>query len=176
MHARTTLPAVLLVLAAATGGCSSDSNDKADSSACKTALQRNFEDAQTELAAGGEPETKDMPAECIGVDTATLKRYTGEITKEWLASDDADKAVTDAFQDAFGDGVPVPDVTESASTAPQISDDCRAWIKDELLDSSETIDATPGYNACGDLSSEQLDQAVDDVTNELIEQGATPGS
>lgn len=61
--------------------------------------------------------------------------------------------------------------TESAAAEPQpsasLSPECRTWIKSELLDSTGEIEATPGYEACGDLSEEELDAAIEQVTEEL---------
>ncbi|MFJ8931561.1 hypothetical protein ACIRLA_33760 [Streptomyces sp. NPDC102364] len=68
---------------------------------------------------------------------------------------------------------PAPTPTAAAATEP-LPADCRAWIEDELLDASETIDAGPGSEACGHLSETELDEAIDTVTDDLIEQGATP--
>ena len=48
-----------------------------------------------------------------------------------------------------------------------MSDECRAWIRSELLDGSEGIDATAGYGVCGDLSDSELQAAIDEVTEEL---------
>jgi hypothetical protein len=54
-----------------------------------------------------------------------------------------------------------------ASPSVSVSPECRTWIKAELLDDSEEIDATPGYNACGGLSDDELQAAIDQVTEEL---------
>jgi transcription elongation factor len=55
-----------------------------------------------------------------------------------------------------------------------ITAECRAWIEGELLDSTDNIDATAGQAVCGDLSDEEMDQAIDDVTNDLMAEGAEP--
>ncbi|MFF5842134.1 hypothetical protein ACFY74_11775 [Streptomyces massasporeus] len=68
---------------------------------------------------------------------------------------------------------PAPTVVASTPASPEappsvnVSPECRTWIKAELLDDSEEIDATPGYNACGDLSDDELQTAIDQVTEEL---------
>lgn len=54
------------------------------------------------------------------------------------------------------------------ATERSLSPECRAWIKSELLDSTETIDAAPGYAACGDLSDEELQAAIDEVAGDLL--------
>ncbi|MFI2632612.1 hypothetical protein ACH5A2_19770 [Streptomyces collinus] len=78
-------------------------------------------------------------------------------------------------RDDDGDGssaAPAPTVsaTVGPSTSVTVSPECRTWIKAELLDDSEEIDATPGYNACGDLSEDELQAAIDQVTEELSAQ------
>lgn len=167
MRTRTVLPAVLLALAAGVTACSGTSDTEASTAACKEALAKQLHEASQSGKKGS------RPAACTGIDTKTLENLVGEVTEEWMDSDDADKVVNDALEDAFGDGIPVPDVTEPQPTAAGISDECRAWIEDELLDSSEDVDGTAGYGVCSDLSDEELDQAIEDVTNDLIEQGAT---
>ncbi|MFI8301549.1 hypothetical protein ACIGCZ_37205 [Streptomyces nigra] len=57
--------------------------------------------------------------------------------------------------------------TPEPSTSAPVSEECRAWIRTELLDDSEKIDATAGYGACGDLSDDELQAAIDEVTEEL---------
>lgn len=107
MRTRTALPAALLALAAATAACGSDTDPEAGPTACREALAEQLRDATTDGEKGG------RPAACEGLDTKTLQDLVGEVTTEWLASDDADKAATDALQDAFGDGIPVSEITES---------------------------------------------------------------
>lgn len=104
------------------------------------------------------------------------KKRTGLI---WLAV-----ASVAAF--AIGGGAAVltkddgPDRTESASAAEpttsspsateaEVSDECRAWVKAELMDGREAIDAATGYGACGDLTSEQWDAVTEDVTKEITD-------
>ncbi|HEY9353664.1 MAG TPA: hypothetical protein VIP28_10450 [Nocardioides sp.] len=48
-----------------------------------------------------------------------------------------------------------------------MSEACRAWIRSELLDDSERIDATAGYGVCGDMSEAEFQAAIDEVTAEL---------
>jgi len=59
--------------------------------------------------------------------------------------------------------VPSPTPSPSLSVSPE----CRTWIKAELLDSTDDIDAGPGFRACGDLSDAELQAAIDQVTEEL---------
>lgn len=54
-----------------------------------------------------------------------------------------------------------------ASPSASLSPECRTWIKSELLDSTETIEAAPGVEACGYLSDAELAAAIDEVTAEL---------
>jgi hypothetical protein len=68
------------------------------------------------------------------------------------------------------DPAPAVSATVGPSTSVTVSPECRTWIKAELLDDSEEIDATPGYNACGDLSEDELQAAIDQVTEELSAQ------
>lgn len=172
MHARRAAISVLLTLAATTTACSgnSDSSTEASPTACKEVLAKQLDDAIQDGKKGG------RPAACEGIDSQTLERLVGEVTTEWLDSGDADKAFTDALDSAFGDGIPVPEITETEAGTTEISDDCRTWIETELLDSSDSIDATPGYNACGGMSDAELDAAIEEVTNDLLEQDATPAS
>jgi hypothetical protein len=159
MHARTAACAALLALAAFTAGCSDgDDGAFADEPGCRKALAVQLEDA---MAKGDDAPEGKQPAACVGISTKTLKKITGELMAEQLG-----KSLASAL----------PSATESTeSTEPTgITDDCRAWIEDELLDSSTSIDATPGYNACGHMSDAELDAAIEAVTNDLIEQDATP--
>lgn len=145
MRTRHALAAITLAALAATGatGCGSDA--KADPKACKAAMQKDFDKA---MAAGDKAKDSDRPAACDGIDDKTVQRYAAEITNNRL-SDAAESAV--------------PDTTET----PDITPECRAWIEKELRDSSDTIDATSGEDACGYLAPDELDQAIDEVTNDL---------
>jgi hypothetical protein len=145
MRTHTALAAATITLLTLTG-CSSDT--KADPAACKTAMTKQLSDA---IAAGDKAEQGKRPAACNGVDDKTLQRIAGEVTTE-----QAGKAVDDAIESAAPEATTVP-----------ISDECHAWIKAELQDTSDDIDAEAGNAVCGDLTSEEMDQAIEDVTNEL---------
>lgn len=151
MRTRTTTTAAAAAILLALTGCSSDS--KPDIAACKTAMVKQVDQA---MAAGEEAVEGTRPAACDGVDDKTLERLATEITA----------AKTAEF---FGD---TPEETAEAG-AGQPSADCRAWIETELL-SSGSIDAASGADVCGDLTDEELDQAIKDVTNDLTNEGATP--
>ena len=71
---------------------------------------------------------------------------------------------------------PSPTVSIAPSSTPPsgISAPCRAWIETELLDSSDNIDATSGAAVCGDMSEDELNQAIDEVTDDLMAKGAAP--
>ncbi|MFE6483376.1 hypothetical protein ACFVGN_10640 [Streptomyces sp. NPDC057757] len=167
MHARTAATVALLALAALTAGCSGDSGTLASPAACKKALAAQLQEAMDSGKKGSQPEA------CQGLDAKTLEEVTGQVTADWLKSDDADQAFTDAMRDAFGDGIPVPEPTEPAEpTSAGIPVDCRAWLEDELLDPTDDIDATAGSSACSGLTDEEMNQAVEELTNDLIEQGA----
>ncbi|MFE3381913.1 hypothetical protein [Streptomyces anulatus] len=145
MRTRTaTLTAAVILLAFT--GCSSD--DKPDTAACKTAMAKQLDQA---IADGDQAKEGQRPAACDGVDTKTLERITGELT-----ADKVGEVVDDAFTDAAG----------------QPSPECRSWIEGELLGSGD-IDAASGVDVCGDLTDEELDQAIEDVTNDLTNEGAT---
>lgn len=62
--------------------------------------------------------------------------------------------------------------TQAPAAAVTVSPACRAWIAGELQDASESIDATAGHTACGDLTEAEFDQAVDEVTGELLASAA----
>ncbi|MGW3742144.1 hypothetical protein ACWD62_16320 [Streptomyces sp. NPDC005146] len=168
-HAIATITAGLLL--ATLTGCSSDS--KADPAACKTAMSKAFDDT---IAAGNKSKKSERAAACDGVDDETVQRIAAE-----LISERAGKAAEDTLESAAPEATPesaAPEATpESAApeaTTVKLSDECRAWIEDALLDTSGDIDATAGYGVCGDMSQEELAQAAEDVTAELIKQGATP--
>ncbi|MFE3387339.1 hypothetical protein [Streptomyces anulatus] len=97
------------------------------------------------IAADEEAADSKRPAACDEVDDKTLQRLAGEIT-------------TDKTGKFFGD------TAEGAAGQP--SADCQAWIETELLSSGD-IDAASGADACGDLTDAQLDQAIEDVNNDL---------
>ncbi|MFB7219353.1 hypothetical protein [Streptomyces sp. NPDC056227] len=152
MRTRTTTVAITAGLLLATLTACGSSDTKADPVACKAAMAKQLDKA---VADGDKAKPGTRPGACNGVDDKTAQRIAGE-----LASEQAGKAVGDALESAAPDATTVP-----------ISDECRAWIKAELLDSSDGIDAASGQAVCGDLSDEEMDQAIEDVTNELT---ATP--
>ncbi|MGW3692181.1 hypothetical protein [Streptomyces sp. NPDC005125] len=159
-HAIATITAGLLL--ATLTGCSSDS--KADPAACKTAMSKAFDDT---IAAGNKSKKSERAAACDGVDDETVQRIAAE-----LISERAGKAAEDTLESAAPEATPESAAPEA--TTVKLSDECRAWIEDALLDTSGDIDATAGYGVCGDMSQEELAQAAEDVTADLIKQGATP--
>ncbi|MFJ8871078.1 hypothetical protein ACIRD6_35665 [Streptomyces sp. NPDC102473] len=148
MRTTTAVLATAGILFALTG-CSSDT---ADPTACKAAMSKQADEA---IAAGEAAEEGQRPQACEGVDAETLQRIAGE-----LISEQASKAAEDALPSA-------------EPTPAGITDECRAWIEDELLDASDAIDGTAGNSVCGDLTDAEMDQAIEDVTNSLTEQGGT---
>lgn len=144
MRTRTTAALIAAGLLLTLTACGSDS--KPDIAACKTAMGKQVDEA---MAAGEEAVEGTRPAACDGVDDKTLERLAGEITA----------AKTAEF---FGD---TPEETTEAA-AGQPSADCLAWIETELL-SSGSIDAASGADVCGDLTDDELDRAIEDVTNDL---------
>ncbi|MFJ1808532.1 MULTISPECIES: hypothetical protein [unclassified Streptomyces] len=166
MNTRAAACAALLALAALTG-CSDTDSGSGNVAACKTAMAKQLEQGVAARSNGSPMPTGSRPPACNGVDDATLQRLTGEVTTEWMDSDQADKVAEDALKSATP--VPVP-------TGPDISADCRAWIESELLDSTDTIDATSGSTACDGMTDAELDAAIEAVTNDLATQGATPAS
>ncbi|MFE1926520.1 hypothetical protein ACFW91_28665 [Streptomyces asoensis] len=157
MKTRITACAALLALAALTG-CSDSNSDSGDVAACKTAMTKQFEEAIAARSSGTPQPSGTRPAACAGVDDATLTRLTGEVTTEWANSDQAAKVAEDALSSA---------APAAGPTEPEIPAACRAWIETELLDSSDTIDATAGSSACGGMSDAELDAAIEAVTNDL---------
>jgi hypothetical protein len=149
MHARRAACTALLALAVLTAGCSSHSTAKADIAACKTAMRKQLQDA---VAAGSSATPGSRPSQCDGVDAKTLQKLAGDLMAEQVG-----KAVKSA--------IPTPSDTADASG---ITPDCRAWIESELQDSSATIDATSGEDACGYMSQDELNKAIDTVTNDLL--------
>ncbi|MEV7004346.1 hypothetical protein AB0N62_43025 [Streptomyces sp. NPDC093982] len=115
----------------------------ADPAACKAKLTENYRKV---MANGAKGPTQKAPTACAGLNEETLEQITGEVITEYLDSDQAE-------QD-FALLLPSPSLPASGSVSPE----CRTWIKAELLDDTEEIDATPGYDACGYLSGEELQQ------------------
>lgn len=164
---RITTAAVSAALLLVLTGCSGEAPTTgrgANPEACKAALAERFDAAMAKEGIGSPP-----PA-CAGLASKTLERITGEVMKDWMASPEGEKYFEESFEqgveDAIGSATPDP-------TTADISDECRSWIEDELLDSSDSVEATAGQNACSDLSDEEMDQAIEQVTDELIKQGAT---
>jgi hypothetical protein len=87
MYARTATVAALLTLTALTG-CGSGSGDKADPAACKAAIEQQV------LNAMKNGQHVFRPAECDGVDGATVRGYRAEL---------AGKHATDDLNDALDD-------------------------------------------------------------------------
>ena len=154
MHTRTIAAALAAGLLLALTACSSSGNTKADPAACKAAMGKDLAAA---IAAGDEAEQSKRPAACNGIDDKTAQRIAGELIAEQLG-----KTTDDATSSAEPEPATVP-----------VSAECRAWIETELRSNSDAIDAAAGQSACSELTDDELDQAIDEVTNELIEQGAT---
>lgn len=152
MKTRTAACTVLLALTAALTACSGGSDAKADPAACKAAMRKQLQDG---IAAGDKATPGTRPAQCTGIDDKTLQKFAAD-----LMTDQIGKAAESAL----------PDATETSN----ITADCRAWIENELQDSSDSIDATAGYDACGYMSKDELDQAIDTVTNDLMSATPTP--
>ena len=143
MRTRAAITAALAVLAFTTTACA---DSKPDYAACKTAMAKQLDDAMTDGTKGS------RPAACAGVDAKTLQRYAGDIT-------------TDKLGKAIESALPTP--SDTAGT-DGITPDCRAWIERELTDGSESIDASSGGQACGYLSDDELNKAIDTVTDDLL--------
>lgn len=151
MKTRTAACTVLLALTAALTACSSGTA-KADPAACKAAMRKQLQDG---IAAGDKATPGTRPPQCSGIDDKTLQKFAAD-----LMTDQIGKAVESAL----------PTPTETSN----ITADCRAWIENELQDSSDSIDPTAGYDACGYMSTDELDQAIDTVTNDLMSATPTP--
>ncbi|MFJ8221418.1 hypothetical protein [Streptomyces griseus] len=159
MRTRTTITAATAAILLALTGCSSD--ETPDTAACKTAMAAEL---KKNAANGQTAQADDPPAVCTGVEQETLERIAGELVLE-----EGGKAVEESLDES---GEELADAVED--TASPASAECLAWIETELLDSTGSIDAASGVDVCGDLSDEELDQAIEDVTNDLIDEGATP--
>ncbi|MFE1882654.1 hypothetical protein [Streptomyces diastatochromogenes] len=157
MRIRAAVVASLLLAAPLLAACSSDTT--ADPQACKAAMAEGYRKA---MAEGGKGPDQKRPAACKGVDDKTAQRLAGEVVKEYLDSDQAKKDVNKAFEDSIEQQA---SATPSPSTS--VSPECQAWIKKELQDSSESVDGKTGVAACGDLSDDELQAAIDQVTKEL---------
>jgi hypothetical protein len=154
MKTRTAACAALLALTAALTACSSSSGSNADPAACKSAMTKQFTEG---IAKGTAAPTGTRPAACDGVDDKTLQKYAGDLMTEQLG---------EAIESAL------PSATDTAVAG--VSPECRAWIEDELLSTGGGIDATEGYKYCGSLPEDELNQAIEDVTNSLLTATPTP--
>ncbi|MGW7239723.1 hypothetical protein [Streptomyces sp. NPDC054804] len=157
MKTRTAACAALLALTATLTACSSSSEgSKADPAACKAAMTKQYTEG---IAKGAAAPTGTRPAACDGVDDKTVQRYGSEILAKELP-----KAVESAVESA------VP-----SSTEPDITPECRKWIEGELTDSSDSINATAGLKACPGMDNDQLNAAIQSVTDEMLQSAtATP--
>jgi predicted small lipoprotein YifL len=155
MRTRITIAAAGLLLATLTA-CGSGGNDNANPAACKTALAENYRKAM----ADPDGPSASAPSACTGLGATTLKRLTGEVISEYLDSDQAAKDL--------GTALPTP------SASVSVSPECRAWLEKELQDASDNIDGASGLEACGDLSEDELQAAIDQATEELSGQTSTP--
>jgi len=154
MKTRTAACAALLALTAALTACSGGDDAKADPAACKTAMRKQLQDA-IDSGASATPGTH--PSQCDGIATKTLQKYAGE-----LMADQVGAAVNSALP------------TDTAAATTSVSPECRAWIEDQLHSTGGGIDATEGYKVCGDLPEDELNQAIEDVTNSLLNATPTP--
>lgn len=69
-------------------------------------------------------------------------------------------------------GCASPEPPATATAAASVSPACRAWIAGELQDATDSIDADAGNAACAGLTEAEFDQAVDEVTGELLASAA----
>jgi hypothetical protein len=154
MNTRTAACAALLALTATLTACSSGDDAKADTGACKTAMRKQLQDA-IDAGASATPGTR--PSECDGIAAKTLEKYAGEL-------------MADQVGDALNSALPSATDTAIAGVSPE----CRAWIEQELLSTGGGINATEGYKVCGSLPEDELNQAIEDVTNSLLTATPTP--
>jgi hypothetical protein len=76
-----------------------------------------------------------------------------------LAKNDGNSDRTDA----------APSTSSTPATEPTVSSECRAWVREELMDSSEGIDAASGYEVCGDLPDGRLAAVIEEVGQEITD-------
>lgn len=157
MRTRAAVVATLLLAAPLLAACSGDKTT-ADPKACKAAMAEDYRKA---MSNGGKGPEQKRPAACKGIDDKTAQRLAGEVIKEYMASDQAKKDLNKDFEDGVKSAMPTP------SASVSVSPECRAWIKKELQDSSDSVDGESGVAACGDLSDDELQAAIDQVTKEL---------
>jgi hypothetical protein len=151
MNTRTAACAALLALTATLTACSSSDSPKADPAACKAAMTKQYKDA---VAKGDNAPEGTRPKACEGVDDTTVQQFASDIMK-----------------DAVGDALSTP----TAAAGPDITPECRKWIEGELTDSSDSINATAGLKACPGMDNDQLNAAIQTVTDEMLHSAtATP--
>lgn len=139
---------VVLATAGILLALTSCSSDTADPGACKAAMAKQLDKA---VDAGDQAKPGTRPAACDGVDDKTLQRLAGE-----AATEQAGKTVDEPL-----------DASTTPEPASALPPECRTWLEAELLDASDTIDAEAGQAVCGDLSDTEMDQAIEDITNDL---------
>ncbi|MFF7949411.1 hypothetical protein [Streptomyces griseorubiginosus] len=154
MNTRTAACAALLALTATLTACSSGDDANADPAACKSAMRKQLQDA-IDAGASATPGTR--PTECDGINNKTLEKYAGQL-------------MADQVGDALNSALPSPTDTTVAGVSPE----CRAWIEQELRSTGGGINATEGYKVCGSLPEDELNQAIEDVTNSLLTATPTP--
>ncbi|KUN93926.1 hypothetical protein [Streptomyces resistomycificus] len=152
MKTRTAACAALLALTATLTACSGGDDAKADPAACKTAMRKQLKDA---IDAGATATPGTHPSQCDAIATKTLEKYAGE-----LMADQVGAAVNSALPEAI--------------TTTGVSPECRAWIEGELRSTGGGVDATEGVKVCGNLPEDELNQAIEDVTNSLLTATPTP--
>ncbi|WP_406182262.1 hypothetical protein [Streptomyces canus] len=150
MKTRTAACAALLALTATLTACSDGDDAKADPAACKTAMRKQLQNA---IDAGASATPGTHPSQCYGIATKTLEKYAGEL-------------MADQVSDAVNSALP----TATTGVTPE----CRTWIEDELLSTGGGIDATEDYKVCGNMPEDELNQAIEDVTNSLLTATPTP--
>lgn len=112
---------------------------------------------QQQMSLGGPMHARTITAAATAVLALTLTACASNTSSDSTA----------AAEPSLSSSTPKP----AASTT--LSPECRAWIQKEILDSTESIDATTGVAVCGDLSDAEMDKAIEDVTDDLTAQGAT---
>ncbi|WP_217553092.1 hypothetical protein [Streptomyces sp. GbtcB6] len=151
MHTRTAACAILLGIAATLTACSGGGS-KADPAACKAAMTKQYKDA---VAKGGNAPEGTRPKACEGVDDTTVQQFASDIMKDALNS-----AVSS---------------TPTVAGTPEITAKCRKWIEGELTDDTNSINATAGLKACPGMDNNQLNDAIQAVTDEMLNSAtATP--
>jgi hypothetical protein len=150
MKVRLRAAVILAALAITTVSCGSDKASTADIAACKSAMRQQLQDS---IDAGETATPGTRPAACDGIDAKTLETLVGDL-------------MTEELDDAVESALPDPEPSGTAA-ADGITPDCRAWIEAELTDNSSTLDATSGEQACGYMTEDELNAAIDSITEEL---------